>query len=268
MRIDSRMSRGASVGGSASERRRRLAQERGRAAPIATLKWWNPAPDNPAMHVAFLPTLLAVAPDLGLAAVFLFVWLAPVELPEGVVGGLTLVMLLEFIIVHSSAFMGQVLFGSAPRPRKAALVLGLSAFYTLFVGGFALAFKTWWPLVSFWGLQANRLLGVLVGQPPSGEEKAFLGRTWVAGVMFYLGGAFATILLPIPRFGLTPGVVAGQHLTGGGLWIDEPHRAMAFGFLYFAATAISELYGHRWLNPAHIHPSIGGTANAKGLDPR
>jgi hypothetical protein len=215
------------------------------------------------MRVPFLPTILAAAPDLGLAAVFLFAWLAPVELPDGIVGGLTLVMLLEFIIVHSSGFMGGILLGEAPRQRKAMLVLGLSAFYTLFVGGFALAYKTWWPLASFWGLQANRMLGVLIGQSPGGEERIFLARTWVAGVLFYLGGVFLTTLLPVPPLGLTSDVVGGQGLPGGGLWVDEPHRVVAFGFLYFAATGISELHGHRWLNPAHIHPSIGGAARTR-----
>jgi hypothetical protein len=216
------------------------------------------------MNVALLPALFAAAPDLGLAAVFLLVWIAPGMAPAGTLEWLMLVMLLEFIIVHSSAFMGTVMFGTGTRAQKLMRVLGLSAFYTLFVGGFALAFKTWWPLASFWGLQVNRMLGVLVGQPPRGGERAFMGRTWAAGALFYLGGVFATVLLPVPRLGLTREFVSGESLPGSGQWVDEPHRLVAFGFLYFAATAISELYGHRWINPAHVHPAVGGTARAKG----
>ena len=125
------------------------------------------------MHAAFLPAMLAAAPDIGLAAVFLIVWLAPEAAPAGTLTWLLLVMLLEFIIVHSSGFMG------------------------------------------------------------------------------------------VPRFGLTREFVAGESLPSSGLWVDEPHRMVAFGFLYFAATAISELHGHRWIHPAHMHPSVGGAKGSR-----
>jgi hypothetical protein len=165
-----------------------------------------------------------------------------------------LAMLLEFIVVHSGGFMGVVMVGPLPRERKLASLFGLGAFYTLFVGGFALAFKTWWPLASFWGLMLNRLMSALVGQAPSGDEIALAQRGWAAAGLFYLGFAFLTTFLPLPRLGLTPSVVSAQDLPGSGLWISQPWRVMAFGFLYFAATGLSELVGHRWLRggtPAH-----------------
>jgi hypothetical protein len=55
-----------------------------------------------------------------------------------------------------------------------------------------------------------------------------------------------TTVLPLPRLGLTPEVVSGQHLPGEGRWIARPCRVMAFGFLYFTAIGISELRAHRW----------------------
>lgn len=58
---------------------------------------------------------------------------------------------------------------------------------------------------------------------------------------------FATTLLPIPKFGVSEEVVRGQKLPGGGLWIDEPHRVIAFGFLYFTALAISEVFTNAWV---------------------
>ena len=108
-------------------------------------------------------------------------------------------MLLEFIVVHSGGFAGVVMFGDlAPRSKVTALA-GLGLFYTLFVGAFALAFHTWWPLASFWGLMANRMMSGLIGQAAPGEEKALAQRGWAAGAVFYLLFAFATTLPPIPR---------------------------------------------------------------------
>lgn len=189
----------------------------------------------------------AALPDLAIAGVFLATWLSPDSVRPGLAKTLVLVMLLEFIVVHSAGFMGVALAGGMPAARKTLATLGLGGFYTLFVAGFALAFKTAWPLVSFWGLTANRLLGALFHRGPGDEAMAYVVRSWAGGAVFYLLFAFVTVLLPVPRLGLTPDVVAKLGLEGGGLWIDEPWRPVAFGTLYFTAVALSELAGHAWM---------------------
>lgn len=195
-----------------------------------------------------LGSLFTALPDLGLGAVYLITWIAPYALGRRMVAHLMLVMLLEFIIVHSSGFMGSVLYGDARRVGKVTATLGFGIFYTLFVAGFALAFATWWPIWAFWGLTLNRLLGALVGQATTGAEKTYVQKGWAIGVIFYLAFVFATTLLPVPSLGITSAVRASQHLPGSGLWIDAPHRVIAFGFLYFTSWGISDLYGHRWLS--------------------
>ncbi|MBI1796218.1 MAG: hypothetical protein HYR74_04110 [Candidatus Eisenbacteria bacterium] len=190
----------------------------------------------------------AAIPDLALAGAFLATWIAPSPDRVWAINGLMLLMLLEFINVHSSAFMGQTIVSAMPRPQKAAAIVTLGAFYTLFVGAFSLAMRQLWPLVSFWGLTLNRLLGVLIGQAPAGEEALFLRRTWAASVMFYLLGAFVTTLAPLPRLGVSPAIMAHFNRMGtSGLWLDQPWRVLAFGFIYFTAVAVSELFGHRWI---------------------
>ena len=134
-----------------------------------------------------------------------------------------------------------------PRGKKALSILGVGLFYTLFVGGIALAFRRWWPLVVFWGLTLNRLTPVLFGQGPRGQEKTFVQRGWGVGAVLYIVGIFATTLVPLPRLGITRAVAQAQDLPGSGLWIDQPWRVLAFGFLYFAGWGLSELYAHRWL---------------------
>jgi hypothetical protein len=56
-----------------------------------------------------------------------------------------------------------------------------------------------------------------------------------------------TTVFPIPAFGITAEVVSHQEFTGGGLWELEPQTVIAFGFLYFAALACSELFSYRWI---------------------
>ena len=203
----------------------------------------------------------AAVPDLALGALFLATWIAPTALRPQMVCYLMLVMLLEFIIMHSSPFMGNVLISKAPRTGKAVGILVLGAFYTLFVGAFALAFRVLWPLLNFWGLMANRLLGVLLRQAPAGEEELFMQRTWACSAICYLVFGGVTTVLPMPRFGITPEVVAHLDLPSSGLWIEQPWRVMAFGFLYFTTVGVSEMFGHRWIK-ANTLPGQGRFASA------
>ena len=195
------------------------------------------------------PGLFNALPDFAFAAVFLVTWVAPRTFGDQMVKWLLLVMLMEFIVIHSAAFMGTVALSNADRGKRTMGILGFGLLYTLFAGGFSLGFRSWWPLGSFWGQTGNRLLGVIVGQVPDEEQQAFIRRGWAATAMFYLLGCFATVLLPVPRLGLTPAVVATQHIPGGGMWVNQPWRVLAFGFLYFALVGWSELSGHAWAGP-------------------
>ena len=195
-------------------------------------------------------SVAAALPDFGLAALFLATWLWPTSQRPETIQHLLLVMLLEFIIIHSAAFMGRVAISPAPREAKVKGLLALAGFYSLFAAGFSLAFKSAWPLLSFWGLMANRLASVIVGQAPEGEERVLLERGWGVCALAYLVFTFATVLLPVPRFGITPAIVAAQGIPGGGLWVDQPWRVLALGFCYFTVVGWSELNGHGWMRTA------------------
>lgn len=187
--------------------------------------------------------IVAALPDFALAGAFVVTWIDPFAFGRTGVQYYLLTMLLEFIIVHSSALMGAVAFGRIVSRRRVLTMLGLGLFYTLFVGGFALAFTTWWPLWAFWALTFNRMLGVLLGDPVHGEERKYVQAGWALSVVYYIAGAFATIWLPIPELGLNPGVLEAIDLPGSGLWIDEPHRVLAFGAFYFGMTGVGEVLG-------------------------
>ncbi len=194
--------------------------------------------------------LLAALPDLGMAVFFLAAWIDPARFGHNVVAYLVLVMLLEFIVIHSAAFMGAVAFGDLQVQAllqwgKTVGILGLGLVYSLFVLGFCLAFKTWWPMLAFWGLVANRLLGAMIGGKTTDENRQFVMGGWAVGVMAYLFGAFATLLLPVPRLGIGGGLSG----VGEGIWVDEPWRPVAMGVMYFGLVGWYQLRWRAWYKP-------------------
>jgi hypothetical protein len=188
-------------------------------------------------------SIAAAAPDAFLATLFLATWLAPRRIGLFRIQELLLIVLLEFIVLHSAAFMGEVAWSSPSRTTRALRVIGLGVFYTAFVAAFAMAFGQWWPVPAFWALTANRLLGVVFARAPKGQERERVRRDWGIGVALYLIAVGATTLLPVPRLGLGAAVAEELALPGSGLWIEQPHRVVAAGFLYFLGRALTDLYG-------------------------
>ena len=205
-----------------------------------------PAPEATEPQGYTIAHLFSALPSFILSGVFLITWIAPDALGEKTISYLMLVMLLEFINVHAAGFMGNAIISDSSRGKKAKTIIGLGMFYTLFVCAFAFTFKQWWPVWAFWGLVLNRLLGVLLGKAPTGQEKNMIQTSWGIGVFCYVMLVFATVILPVPAFGVNSEAIAQQGFTARGLWIDEPYRMMAFGFLYFAVIGLAELFSYRW----------------------
>lgn len=186
------------------------------------------------------PGLISSLPDFLMGLAFLATWIDPYSLGDSMISYAILVMLMEFIIIHSSAFVGSVMFGDAAKKKKVLSMIGFSAFYMIFVLAFSVGFGDWWPVIAFTGLMLNRLLSVIVGDIPEGKERDRVRGMWAINVLCYLVGVFATTLLPMPEFGITSDAIAAADLTGEGIWIDEPYRVLAFGFFYFTTVGIFE----------------------------
>jgi hypothetical protein len=203
--------------------------------------------------------VLSAIPDFLVAGLFVWTWVRPMAFYPLMVRRLTILTLLEFVVVHSAGFCGVVALSSLPAPRKVLALVGLGSIYMLFAWGFALSADSNWPLVAFFGLMLNRLLGVLVGATPSAARVRYLGACWVGGAAFYLFGIFASVLLPVPALGITPDVVAAQHFDGGGIFPEQPYRAIAFGALYFTLIGVFEIVAARV-----ALRSVGSGARARG----
>jgi hypothetical protein len=158
------------------------------------------------------------------------------------------VMLLEFLVIHSAGFMGNLAVSDAPKSRKITSMAGFAVFYLLMALGFVVQMKAWWPFLSFVLLLFSRMLGVLLGRAPDAERKRYVQSCWGFGVAAYLLTTFVTIVMPIPRLGITREVAALQDFGGvSGLWISDPHRPIAMGVLYFTSVGLWTLYAPLYL---------------------
>lgn len=189
------------------------------------------------------PARIASAlPDGLTAAFFLMVWLTPLSFGNDMVKTAILIMLIEFITVHAGGFIGGLSMNlSLSRAKRALLVLVLGLFYSGFVAAFVFAFDQWWPLAVFGWLLLSKFSRVLFGASTPREEAEGQLLLWVVSVMFYVLGVMLTVFLPLPRLGVTEAVLPQLGLPGTGLWVEQPHRLLAFGMLYFAALALLKL---------------------------
>lgn len=177
-------------------------------------------------------------PDTVTSATFLCAWIAPGLIGYDRVRDLLLLMLIEFIVMHSGAFTSVTLGAeNVSRTKRALSLAGLTAFYLMFVLGFSLAFGSTWPIWGFLWLFVSRFLLLFTSSAQMTTKMQRMFGGWIVSAIAYLGGVFATIILPLPRLGITPQAIAAMHLPGTGLWVEKPWTVLAFGTLYFAVLA-------------------------------
>lgn len=210
------------------------------------------ASQPPALHAARWPLatrLLRALPDAISVGFFLAVWFAPRTMGLDTVKTGLLIMLVEFVLVHASGFLGHAVYAEGvSAARKLRTLAGFALFYGLFIGAWALAFSSWLPLVLFAWLLVGKATVALARSRPTAEHVERVRSDWALAAMAYLGGVFATVILPVPQFGITSAVRADLDLPGSGHWISHPESVIAFGALYFGFMAYAKW--RDWVLPA------------------
>lgn len=202
----------------------------------------------------------ASVPDFALGAAFLVTWASPFTFGEQSVRYFMYFMLLEFIVIHSSAVLGALTVSQRSRTQKALWFLGLVLFYSTFAGAFSVACGDAWPLLAFWSLTLVKAPG-LIFSSYSPESKRSMMRQWGTMAIFYVGFAAVTTLLPLPRLGINEDVITRQGFRASGLWIEQPYRVVAFGFLYFSAIGIYQFVTHTRTRPPKRKRARDGPAS-------
>ena len=172
-----------------------------------------------------LRRLAAAVPDLAIAVAFILVVVDPLarESPAGTVLWRGAVM--EFFAIHAAGFlMVPWIIPGWSRGRRVLFVALLSGGYSLVLGIASLVIQSWWPLLIFWGLTANRVFDTALREVPDGRQLMEEALPWAGNLALFMIAAIITGML------------------GGGRQVVL--TAAAF---YFAANAVSELGGWWWV---------------------
>lgn len=195
-------------------------------------------------------------PDAITAGFFLVVWVAPMAFGAGAVKTAMLIMIVEFILVHGAGFLGSTAYAdNVSRANKVKALVGFTLFYMVFILSFSLIFKEWWPVLAFAWLLMAKLGIALDRKAPAAEHRIRAQSGWALAVMAYLGGVFATIILPVPRLGIGKELQPLFEIPGSGDWVDKPHTVVAFGALYFGFLAWAKWKD--WVLPESNLPKPG-----------
>ena len=185
----------------------------------------------------------------GVVAVgFIVTWIAPEVLGERMVHKMMFLMLVEFLVVHSTGFL-RALSGNdsfeiirrRPGLSKGVLLAGLLGFYTVFALAFSASYEGLWPFWAFALVTLPKLPSVIF-EPVAADPQFVLMAEWALMTALYVIGALATTILPVPALGITESVIAAQGFTMTGIWPEEPYRVIAFGAFYFGGLALYSVF--------------------------
>lgn len=175
------------------------------------------------------------------AGLFLSVWVDPSDWRRDMVAHGMLIMLVEFILIHSSGFIGPIVFADdVKRSSRIKAVVGLILFYTVFVAVWAWQFQSWWALIFFLWLTGAKVVDILLNRRITDELRMRQHSMVPVSMGIYLICVFVTILLPVPELGLTHhGHYYG--MPGSGEWVSNPHIVIAAAVWYFSLLAFAKL---------------------------
>lgn len=174
----------------------------------------------------------------GISATFFITWFRPDALGDGMIVRLMFVMIIEFFVVHATGFYGGVSFAEGPRWKRAGMYLGLAAFYLLFGLAFSAAYGGLFPFYAMLALLAPKVAGILSQPVTDSGTQMMIMANWGAMVAMYLFAIFATLIVPVPSFGITPEVIAALELDMTGEWPEHPYKVIAAGAIYFAGLGV------------------------------
>ncbi len=190
--------------------------------------------------IPWVAAVAAAVPCFYLSWLLFNVWRDPMAWDDGswVRLGVGL-LLLEFILLHSGAFMVMVLGQKQSFGRQMKLAGALVLFYSLMVWAFAVTLETPVLIWIFAGVILGRSLTLLLN--PNDSRQAIMARSAI-GVVLYLLVVFGTVFLPIPELGITGSVLSDVYPDrGSGVWEREPERAIAGAALYFFLIGLAEI---------------------------
>jgi hypothetical protein len=196
-------------------------------APQSTLTDW-------------LYALISAIPLFCLAYVLFQVWIDPLAWDNGrwVPYGVGL-LVLEFLVLHSSAFISAYSAKKLSPTENVKIFAGLFVFYLLMAVGIALSTQSLDLLWVLAAIMVSRFIQAWRATPQA--QKNAQARS-AFGICLYLAVVAGTVFIDLPAMGITQEVLDSTYPSrGGGIWEKHPQRAIAGGGVYFAVLGVAEL---------------------------
>ncbi|MFB9997260.1 hypothetical protein [Providencia rustigianii] len=173
------------------------------------------------------------------------VWFFPENYSVEIIYNLTLILIFEFILVHSGVFMSVF--------QNIKVLLGFALFYGVFALAINAAVLGDSPVILYLysATVINRMLFGITSRTDSERQENLLYSALMA--VNFMFSIFFTMFLSwlVPYGGLTPEYLESIHylnsIGSGGEFPEKPHVAFAFGVLYFSLPVVlPALFG--WIN--------------------
>lgn len=209
-----------------------------------------------------LDRLARSVPPLIAATTFGTAWLAPASLSHAVLYSLRASIVLEFLAIHSGAFLGVLLARAVSGSGRRAggslvLALPLVAIYLGAAWGLSRQTQSWWPLAAAAWLLAVRL--VPLAQTDVARRDAAIGRVlaeWACALGVFIIAAVVVQNVELPLSGLTAIDAADFPIKGWSTPLTMAQE-IQLGTLHFIGLA---------LLPWFVHMPALGTAMATMVD--
>jgi hypothetical protein len=179
-----------------------------------------------------LRALLPALSDAITAVMFAGAWLTLGRFGRIQIESLILLMLIEFIVMHSFGFLMIASLEVDGRSPWAAF--GVGGFYVVIAAALGIAFRSIWPVLMVAWLIGSKLWSLMSGALEPEAQRGYVLSFWLASTLAYLVGVVMVSLLPIPRLARHADDQGRRtDAEEGGLWARQPERVMAFGLFYF-----------------------------------
>ena len=167
------------------------------------------------------------------------VWFYPEYYSAEIIYNLTIILVFEFILVHSGVFMAVF--------QSKWMLAGFALFYGIFALAFNASVFGDTPIILYlYSVTViNRMVFGISSRSPQERQEAIANSVMM--VLNFMFCIFAAVFLSflVPYGGLTPAYLSSIHyfdvMTSGGEFPEKPHVAFAFGVLYFAMPIIMPL---------------------------
>jgi hypothetical protein len=187
-------------------------------------------------YAAPITAVVYALPCFGMGLRLLHVWRKPLEVENGRWVQLgTGVILIEIILLLT----GLVLtVETEMSPVKTLFVMLILGFFALVITA---SFRSRMLLVSFLEVIGGRLVATLLGM--TDDSSKLLESYYVLAFMIYMSSVAASIYLPFPRWGISQELAVRFRVPGArGIWVEDPHRAIGAGAIYFLLLGVATLW--------------------------